>query len=157
MPVQSDSDAEPQKPESQQTDASRGRPYPLLLWSLVVAVLAYVGSVSVYVRWRERAPTSVEYFRRVELAGQIYKPLFWLRSHDPSGLIRALIEWQYSLAHNPGFDFNSLPSNPKPAPTPTILYYTHDESFVKYFGQDIPTHIEPQTQVLGLPLQVISP
>jgi hypothetical protein len=76
---------------------------------LVLATFTYVSALGLFINWEERASTKSEFIRRVKVRNSVYAPVIWLKAHDPTGVVRAVVQWQYRLSHDPSFDSNSLP------------------------------------------------
>ena len=89
--------------------ASRSAWFPVALFLPVIAGILYMGGLTGFFKWEEKATTNAEFFRRVQIRNRIYGPLIWLKAHDPSGAARAVVLWQYHMCHNKTFDPSSLP------------------------------------------------
>ncbi len=84
---------------------------PLLVVLCVLMAIAafYIGGLAGFFRWEEKATTKAEYIRRAQVRNRVYAPVIWLKAHDRSGAVRALILWEYRICHNKSFDPNRLP------------------------------------------------
>jgi hypothetical protein len=94
-----------------QTKGSAGRKARIvaLFCTPLLAAILYMCCLPAFVRWEERATTNPEWFRRAQLRNRFYAPVIWLKAHDPSGTVRALVQWEYGIGHNQSFDPGRLP------------------------------------------------
>jgi hypothetical protein len=74
-----------------------------------LAIILYMGGLTGFLRWEEKATTNAEFIRRAQVRNRIYAPVVWLKTHDPSGAIRAVVQWEYRMCHNTSFDPSRLP------------------------------------------------
>jgi hypothetical protein len=82
---------------------------PVVLCLSVVIVVLYMSCLTGFFRWEEKATTQAEYIRRIQIRNKIYVPLIWLKAHDPSGAVRAIVKWEYSISRTNSFDPSRLP------------------------------------------------
>ena len=80
----------------------------MLLYLPASAAILYMAGLAGFFCWEERAGTNAEFIRRMEIRNVVYAPLIWLKAHDPSGVVRAVVLWEHSLCHRKSFDPNRL-------------------------------------------------
>ena len=85
-----------------------GRWILAVLGLIVIASIIYVAGIAGFIRWEERSATQAEFFRRVAFRNRLYAPVIWFQAHDSSGAIRALVQWEFRLAHTRTFDPKAL-------------------------------------------------
>ena len=75
----------------------------------VLCVVVYMAGLGGFFMWEESARTNAEFIRRMEIRNKVYAPLIWLKAHDSTGAVRAVVLWEHSLFHNKAFDPSRLP------------------------------------------------
>ena len=102
--------SEPDKQDHPPRQEPRSRvPWLAAALCLPAAAVLYMAALTCFFRWEETAATRADYFRRAEIRNTIYAPVIWLKARDPSGAIRAIVQWEYRMSHKESFDPSRLP------------------------------------------------